>query len=1025
MGKIEIVSASAGSGKTSRIARELRERIQSKRARPEAVLATTFTNKAADELNERVRTELFRARLRDEALRLEGARIGTVNSVCGRLVTDFAIELGLSPELRVIDEEQAAVALRRVISRVISDAERDELSGLARRMYDFDWQQAVERLLIHARNNLLQESDLAASCQRSLSSLLAFLPAPVGDPEARDAELRNAIERCLANADPSDATKGTREAKEKVHEALSALLVGPAPWKSWAKAKGAVAAKKSDPAFDSVRAIAGQVDTHPRLRADLTRAIELVFQLTRRTMSAWRDEKRELGVLDFVDQETLALKLLDDQRFAARIAEQLDLVLVDEFQDTSPLQLRLFTRLAELAKSSLWVGDQKQAIFGFRGTDPALMDAAVESVLGGSEPETLPKSYRSREPLVDLTSALFAKAFAAQGIPEARVRLKAAEADDLRLGPCLESWKLPGKNKEQRIVALADGVVRLLADPDVRVRDRSDGTLRRPTAGDVAVLCRKNETCGLVAAALAARGISATVRQKALFSTPEARAAVLALRLFIDARDRLAAAELARLLLHPDDPDGWLTLALQNEGKVPFETAPFHAALRDVREQFPTAGPLLALDAAIDGLGLPELLVQWGSSESRRANLDALRAHAVRYVTQADADGSAATPAGLVAYFEFLEDEGLDERASLPGANSVVVSTWHAAKGLEWPITVLGLVGRDPDPPGFGVSVRTDGRPFSMKSPLAGRWIRYWPNPFHPSQKTELRKALESGAEAEAELRDAAKQDLRLLYVGWTRARDRLVLARGDGEWMLQALGKVPDLEGSGTVRWEGCDVPVHVRECELVDAEPKPNEPDEAPVASGPLEHPPAFISPSTLDGAALNVEVTAFGERLLVTGDVDMNELGQALHGFLAADRSSRSRGERVELAASCLSQWGQSGALRPERMVDASDALAAWAGQVAPGATWHRELPVAHRLPEGSELRGIADLVLEGADGFWLVDHKSFPGGEAQGHEKAKTFAGQLEAYSRALEAAWGKHCRGKFIHLAVLSQIVRLP
>ena len=1034
MKKIEVVSASAGSGKTSRVARELRERIQRGEARPEAVLATTFTNKAAAELKERARTELFRAGLHDEALRLEGARIGTVNSVCGRLVADFAFELGLSPELRVFDEDQAAVALRRVITRVITEAEREQLSVLAGRFEEFDWQKAVERLLVFARTNLLTDQHLADSGARSTSELLGYLPLPEGVAQERDDALREVIEESLPKLDPKDDTKVTREARAKVQEALSALQVGAAPWKLWAKAMKAVAGKKSDKAFDPIRAVAAQVDTHPRLREDLTNVISLVFALTRRTLREWQSEKRELGVLDFVDQETLALDLLKRPEFASRISEQLDLVLVDEFQDTSPLQLELFTRLAALAKDSLWVGDQKQAIFGFRGTDPALMDAALESVLAGREPETLSHSYRSRAPLVELTSSLFATAFAPHGLPEKRVRLVAAQADDPKLGACLESWAIGGKNRGQRLASLADGVVRLLADPTTLIRDlspsppgggegRGEG-VRRPTAGDVAVLCRKNADCQLLAEKLAARGLFATVRQASLLSTPEARAAVLALRLFIDARDRLAAAELARLLLHPDDPDGWLGVALENAGEVPFEAAPFHASIKQAREQFPAAGPLAALDAAMDGLGLREVLPRWGDSARRHANLDALRGHAVDYVARADADGSAATPAGLVAFFDFIEAQALDSQATLPGADSVVVSTWHAAKGLEWPVTVLALVGSERMPPRFGFSVRSTKPEFSLEKPLEGRWVRYWPNPFHPSQTTELRRALESAPEADAEKAQADKQELRLLYVGWTRARDRLVLARGDAGWMLESLAPMDMPATSGPIEWAGVKVEVQVRDCQGVEDDATQPAPDEAPVPRGPLTHPAAFISPSTLEGTAVNVEVTVLGDRLPLMGEPDMNELGQALHGFLAVDRASFSRADRVRLAAESLSQWGQSGVLRPERMVDGADALIAWGKKVAPGASWHREFPVDHLQPDGSRLRGIADLVLEGTDGFWLVDHKSFPGGEAQGVERAKAFAGQLKAYVHALEAAWGKPCRDMFVHLAVLGRVVRL-
>lgn len=1023
MKKIEIVSASAGSGKTSRIARELRQRIQSGTARPEAVLATTFTNKAADELKERARTELFRAGLHDEAMRLEGARIGTVNAVCGRLVSDFAFELGLSPELRVIDEELAAVALRRVISRVVTDNEREVLSDIAWRFDDFDWQESVERLLVLARTNLLDARALADSRARSILGLLAFLPAPEGDAATRDEAMRRALEAQLGKVDPEDDTGQTSGAVARAQELLSALRAGPAKWKDWAKVKGARAGKKSDKAFDVLRGLASEVDTHPRLRSDLEQTIGLIFDLTSRVMQAWREEKETLGVLDFVDQETRALELLKNDALAGRLEGSLDLVLVDEFQDTSPLQLELFTRLASLAKHSVWVGDQKQAIFGFRGTDPALMDAALASVLRGAEPETLPKSYRSRPPLVDLTSATFAQAFSRHGLSPGRVRLDAAVSEDPALGQPLEWWTLAGKNKTQRLAAIASGVATLLVDPTVRVRDRVDGTVRRPTRRDVAVLCRTNAECRDLAAQLANVSIPATVRRVGLLATPEARAAMLGLRLFIDERDRLAAAELARLTHFPDDHDAWLGGVLDPEAKVPFPELSFHERLRAARDDFPAAGPLAALDAAIHALDLRTLAARWGDSALRDANLDALRSHAVDYVAQADAEGSAATPAGLVAHLEFLEAASLDTQATLPGADAVVVSTWHRAKGLEWPITVLALIGQERTPARFGFKVKRPSETFSLDHPLEGRWVRFWPNPFHPSQTTELRARLEDAPEAAEENADAEKQDLRLLYVGWTRARDRLVLAMGGGEWMLGPL-EPPREPAEGLVSWGGLSIDVLVRECAGREGDAATAQADWLSVAHGPIERPLATFSPSEAEATARHALETVLEDRLFISGEVDMNELGQAIHGFFAADRRGLPTDDRRAIARDCLTSWSQSGAVRADLLVKASDALYRWADGLAPGAEWHRELPLTHRQPDGSELRGIADLVLETRDGFYVVDHKSFPGDAATGLEKARGFAGQLNAYARALEAAWGKPCLGMFIHLAVLGRVVEL-
>src|SRR5262249_41705303 len=158
-----------------------------------------------------------------------------------------------------------------------------------------------------------------------------------------------------------------------------------------------------------------------------------------RTLRAYEDYKRAWGAIDFTDQEVFALRLLERRDVRTRLDGEIDLVLIDEFQDTSPLQLAIFLRLAEVARRSVWVGDQKQSIFGFRGTDPALMDAAVEPVLAGREPEPLDRSWRSRPELVALTSEVFAQAFARDGFPASRVRLAPeSAAEPAGLGPVVE-----------------------------------------------------------------------------------------------------------------------------------------------------------------------------------------------------------------------------------------------------------------------------------------------------------------------------------------------------------------------------------------------------------------------------------------------------------------------------------------------------------------------------------------------------------------------------------------------------------
>jgi len=143
------------------------------------------------------------------------------------------------------------------------------------------------------------------------------------------------------------------------------------------------------------------------------------------------------------------------------------------------------------------------------------MDAVIEHVIGGKEPETLGKSWRSRPELVRLTSALFAPALESIGIPASRVRLGPAhEAEPPGLGTPIEFWRLESTNKKNDAAALAAAVGEFLADPKARVRDTRTKKTRRATAGDIAIFCRFNKTCAAVAEALESLGIAAVIPRK-------------------------------------------------------------------------------------------------------------------------------------------------------------------------------------------------------------------------------------------------------------------------------------------------------------------------------------------------------------------------------------------------------------------------------------------------------------------------------------------------------------------------------
>ena len=1055
MARIEIISASAGSGKTYHLASLLDDAIANGSARPHAVLATTFTNRAAAELKERTRMRLLQAGRLEDAHRLGAARIGTVNAVCGRLVGDFSFELGLAPDLRVIDENAATVALRQAMSRVVTAADTEQLAEVKRRFDEsWDWQWDVERIVTLARANRVGAEAFARCAERSVEGLLALFAPAASDGTALDAALADALARFVSAVDLEvDGTKKTRAALDRARTILGKIRRGlPLQWADWRRAEALDVGVKSRVHAAPLAAAAAH-DRHPALQADLRTTCALVYVIAARTLRAYEDYKRAWGAIDFTDQEVFALQLLERPEVRARLRGEVDLVLVDEFQDTSPLQLAVFLGLAEVAARSVWVGDQKQSVFGFRGTDPALMDAAVETILAGAEPETLDKSWRSRPELVALTSDVFARAFGRDGVPESRVRLVAASTGEPPgLGPVAERWRLPAKNLSADAACLAAAVRALLADPEVQVRDREQGEVRPLRPGDVAVLCYTNATCATLARELAGIGVRAVLARAGLVATPEALLVLAGLRLFVDVRDTLAAAELARLVAYPASGDEWLADLMARPAREAFAGLDVVRRIAAARAAQPHAGALAAFDAVLDAVEARERCLEWGDAAFRLANLDALRAHAVTYANLCARDGRGCTPAGLVAAFVDLEASGLDARAVVAQEDAVVVSTWHSAKGLEWPVAVLFDLDRDPYFTALGVQVVADRPGFDLAEPLRDRWVRYWPQPYHPMMRnTPFHQRLGDAPETAAAREREERQAVRLLYVGWTRARDRVVLAgrpRCLGSGMIAQLrdadgnallAEAPNpLDGPcADVVWAGRPVTLRVREAAPMAPMPRDVTPGRGYAARGPRTYPRGVVVPSAMvpagglrdDGveidvvaAGLGLELERCGERLVLRGNPEMQRVGEAIHGFLAADRPTLAGAERRAIARGLLQRWGVAFALEADDLVRASDRLHQWVEARFPGAVWHREWPLLHRQPSGTIVRGTADLVIEHAAGFAVIDHKSFPGTVEQAAVRALAFAGQLAAYAAAVTAATRRPVTGCFVHLPVLAAVV---
>lgn len=1025
-----------------------------------------------------MRRKLVEAGSFEEALRLPLGYFGTVHAVCLRWLQEFALDAGLSPNIGVIAGDET-VCLRQALERAVPSELGERLDRLAARFqlrYDArrrrsDWLTPVGDIMDLARGNDIAPGTLAAMALRSADGLLSLLPDPIADSAGLEATLARELAAAkLALENPTDSTKKTREVRETVASAIPRLEDSELDWSDWAKLSLLDPGKSSKDAVARVREVASNYERHPRLHAEIRALTCALFEAAAIGLEAYAAWKVEHRVVDYVDMLVGAHRLLDHERVARELSSRLRFVVVDEFQDTSPIQLTLFVKLHALAGRSVWVGDRKQCVFEYAGADPLLMDAVAAWVAAsGGERDTLRQNYRSRPELVRFCSELFSAAFARHGFTRDEVAASPhrAEPTGEALVPPLGLWCLESKSQEDDGECIAHGVARLLATPSgTQIVDRTTRQVRALRAGDIAVLVATNAQASTIAAALHARDVRVAVARAGLLATPEGTLVDAALRLLIDEGDSLAAATLDGLHGYAGrDPDAWLADRVIGKPAAP---SVWRTAIGQVREKLAMLSPSEAIDEVLTALDAVFLAARWPDPTQRVANLDALRALAAAYEKRCAQANGAATVAGLLCHFDRMRtvalrrDEELasDEQHVPTDDGAVTVCTYHKSKGLEWPVVVLGSLERRERRHAFEVNPETDRATFDPRDPLAARWIRYWPWPFGQRTQLPLRVAAEQSEPGKRVGMREEKERVRLLYVGLTRARDHLVFALrstktgGESQWLdaLTSAGGEPLLE----LPIDGSDqttAVARVRACAESDGAEvaarvwrlSANRPDRGlgknecrwfarpPV---PIDELPSYgITPSS--AAKDWAELTLPGIRRIVMLPASIpldaklaryDELGDSVHAFLAADTPELRPAERLERAGRLILAAGLNEVIRADAVVGASDRLRNFIEARWPGATWWREVPIEALVdtPDGTRrVSGTIDLLLDTHEGFVLIDHKMFPGAsEGAWLKKTREVLPQLAAYIAVLRMIPGAKVVGCWVHLPVGGAMVEL-
>ena len=1057
-----LINASAGSGKTYTLTRLLAERLAAG-LDPSEVIATTFTVKAADELSQRVRSTLLDRQQVEAARGIDSALISTVNSVAGRLVTEYALDAGISPQVRVLDETTQKAAFAAAIDRTAAAAGVRWGAMLARTEHDGDerdtgyvrtqaWRARVKHVADAARTNLLGAEDLRAAAETSWEEFRAAaqLPTPGEDQRGRwlhelgvriaDFEAELAAGTIAARS--VDRARRDLEALRRMERSLRDRER--TPWSSWLRLAGG--GSYGAPAKKALEPLSLQISEtfaeNPAWQQDLQDLIRLILEVAAESLEAYETYKRELGLIDFIDQEVRALRLLQDSpRVRESIASRFRLLAVDEFQDTSPVQLALFLELSQLIEEKIWVGDPKQAIYGFRDADPRLMQdiiAALEgggTVFGTGEVRNLSESWRSQKLLVDFSNAVFTPVFAPGGTGAERVRLAIpAPRRESAGGGALEVWEA---TKHDRRAVSAHKHASMIAE---QIRRRIDEGTFAP--GDTAVLVRSNAQREAVVAALQERGVPTAGAAHPLLATREAQMVRAALAVTLDGSDTLALTELVTLLGDHGAHEDWfaqLMAAPDRDARKSVFAAwwedPALSGLREVRRACIGFTPVEMMSALIDALDLPQRVKRWSGQASRRRTLDALRAMARETTERRRAEGSPITLTGLRAELDAWQ-EGPDLSA-LPEA--VWVGTVHGAKGLEWEhvVTYLGAPPKERDH-SSGVLVLSPGA-LDVTAPLAGRRLRFWPQVAAPAEVSEQLAASDFATrrrEAEAE------ESGRLHYVALTRAARTGVLAVPGAATVLDTL-----VEGTQLVRWTDTGLTVHGTEEPLPATVTRVNVDDlveeaveRLPVGADPLA---ATDVPLRPEGEAGNRAAARFqasgvgsddslaqvgaprsiGEVLVRGGGPQWERVGEALHAYLALPLEQLTQAQKDSAAQRLLERWAVTRTVDAEVLHAAGRAWSRFLTEEFPGAEQLTEQPITWWNEEEQVMEGWIDTLLRLPSGeIVLVDHKSYPGDDPVGHVR-RHYLGQMATYAQALAAA-GRAPDRILMHLPLRGEVLEV-
>ena len=749
------VEAAAGTGKTTTLVARILTAVTTGRARLPEIVAITFTEKAAGELKIRLREELEKHltgdKLRGALADLERAQITTIHSFCAALLRERPVEAGVDPQFRVADALQRDLLLDEAwgdwLARELAGNPPALRQALFREVRVEQLQDLAALLVDHRSKLQAWPARKAVNVRAAWQRLLDGVPA-----------LERALKHCVALDAPfAQKARTFCETVPQLAGASEERLVAVLTTLEVAEPKKK-ADFESEVAFHEFKA---QVKDLKAAVAEFAEATDHNFLVELVTwlggfVGAFQQHKRAQAVLDFDDLLEKARDLLRDETVRAELAGRIKFLLVDEFQDTDPVQAEIVLALGgDVAGKLFIVGDPKQSIYGFRRADIEMYAGIRDKLAKTGQVLQFQQNFRSQATILDWVNAVFSRLIERP----AYVSLAATHPATVPV-TVLKPTALPEK-------ASMDETRRLEA---AAIAQHLHGLVAGKVAkwGDVALLLRSFTGVETYAEVLLEQGVPfRIVGGRGYYQRQEIQTLVSLLCCLDNPNDKLNLVAVLRSVLF-----GWTdeqVLAAAEAGRLDY--------LATGNETFTL---LKTLHAARHAVSVPAFV-----------ELAMARTHLCQAFAARGPDGAASVAnllkalelarqletAGVRSLRGFVRQlrrtvvGGVDEEpapANEEGEDVVRLLTMHKSKGLEFPVVVLAdLAGKSSD----------------SGTRLIGRELRF----------AGCKTAGFEEAKAEQDARDEA-EEIRLLYVATTRAKQRLVVpvfaAKGERlDLLLRGLG--------------------------------------------------------------------------------------------------------------------------------------------------------------------------------------------------------------------------------------------